>query len=271
MLRVWHVLRRLRRERYDCVLTLRRDLDDALFARLCGGRRTVGFYARRTKPFLSGWEHFRPDRHTVENHLRLMTQLGCEPDGLTPRVSVTSDSASRIDALLAGTSPEQPLLGLAPFGSSEAKSWEAGRTAALIDSLPKAGVVLLGGPEDRPRAATVCSRTSAPAIDLVGRTSIPELCDILRRCRLLVCVDSGPMHLAGALGIPTVALFGHEDPGLWGPYGETPHRILRAANGSGRASPQAISVGMVLEAVSDLLEATGGPPDHAPAHVEESL
>ncbi len=265
---VWQVMRRLRRERYDYVLTLRRDLDDALFARLCGGRQTFGFYARRTRPFLSGWEHFQSDRHMVENHLRLMSRLGCEPDGLTPTVFATSGDPKRIDSLLAHAAPRRPLVGLAPFGSSAAKKWETSRSAALIDSLPNMGVVLLGGPGDREEARSVRSRASAPVIDLVGQTSIAELCDILRQCRLLVCVDSGPMHLAAALGIPTVALFGDEDPRLWGPYGDTPHRILRAANGSGPVSIQDISVGMVLTAVHELTEATRAVSGHSVAQVE---
>lgn len=266
--RVWQVMRRLRRERYDYVLTLRRDLDDALFARLCGGRRTLGFYARRTRPFLSGWEHFQPDRHTVENHLRLMSRLGCEPDGLTPTVFATSGDPKRIDSLLAHAAHQRPLVGLAPFGSSASKSWETSRSAALIDSLPRMDVVLLGGPGDREEARAVRNRACAPVIDLVGQTSIPELCDILRQCRLLVCVDSGPMHLAAALGTPTVALFGDEDPRLWGPYGQVPHRVLRGGNGSGRASPQGISVGMALKAVHELIEATRAASSHSVAQVE---
>jgi len=256
---VWLMARRLRRERYDYVLTLRRDLDDAVFARLCGGRHTLGFYARRTRPFLSGWRDFRPDLHTAENQLRLMALLGCERDGLRPTVACTSGDPQRIDALLGDAAGERTLIGLAPFGSSETKTIPASQAGALIDALATsmpARLVLLGSAADRPRADAVLGAASAPVVDLAGRTTIPELCDVLRRCRLVVCVDSGPMHLAAALGVPTVVLFGGEDPVLWGPYGDAPHQVLRVLDARRRAAVRAIPLEMVLAAVRELLQTT---------------
>jgi [protein-PII] uridylyltransferase len=78
----------------------RRDLDDALFARLCGGRQTIGFYALRTRLLLSGWIRLQPERHLVENLLRLMTLLGCEAERLCPAGACTSGEPERMDALL---------------------------------------------------------------------------------------------------------------------------------------------------------------------------
>ena len=266
----WRMARCLRTERYDYVVTLRRDLDDAVFARLCGGRKTLGFFARRTRPFLSSWVRFEPDRHLVENQFRLMALLGCEADGLSPMVSCTSGDPERIDALL-GADAREPIA-LAPFGSSEAKTWDISQLAlvirALAEQMVEASIVLLGGRADRSRADAVLARTTAPVIDLVGRTSIPELCDVLRRCRALLCVDSGPMHLAAALGVPVVALFGNEDATIWGPYGGASHRIVRALDG-GRAPLRATSVRAVLQAVQELLEVNEGAsvPPPQPAEV----
>jgi ADP-heptose:LPS heptosyltransferase/glycosyltransferase involved in cell wall biosynthesis len=269
---VWRVLRRLRRERYDCVVTFRRDLDDALFARLCGGRQTLGFYASRTRPFLSGWARVERDQHLVENQLRLMGLLGCDGSGLRPAVYCTSGDPQRIEALLGAGTGQRARIGLAPFGSSGAKTWDVSQLALVIDALAKqmveASIVLLGSRADRSRADAVLERTTAPVIDLVGQTSIAELCDVLRRCGLLVCVDSGPMHLAAALGVPTVALFGSEDATMWGPYGEAPHRVARALDRRGRAPLCAASVRAVVEHVQELLQVSEGAAVRPPQPAE---
>ena len=265
------MMRRLRRERYDYVITLRRDLDDALFARLCGGSETLGFYARRTRPLLSRWVRFQPRKHTVDNHLRLMSLLGCEADDISPTVTCTAEGGEEASSLLAEAGEERPLIGLAPFASSEAKTLDPSRAAALIDRLSETlqvQVVLLGGCADRANAADILSRAAGPAINLVGRTRIPALCDVLRRCSLLVCVDSGPMHLAAALGTPTVAIFGEEDPASWGPYGGASHRVLQAAAGNGQARSPDIPDDMVLAAVWQLLKAGAGAAKQQQDHVE---
>lgn len=254
------VLQQLRRQRYDYVIIPRRDLDDAVFARLCGGRRTMGFFAQRTRSLLTDSLPYAAERHIVENHLRLTALLGCDADGLLPAVHCTSGDMEHIEALLGQGSDARMLVGVAPFASSERKTLSSGRAAALIDALWQtvgASIVLLGGPGDRARADMVLGRTTAPVVDLVGGTDLPELCDVLRRCHLLVCVDSGPMHLAAALGVPTVALFGGEDPVTWGPYGAAAHRGLQSLDARGRPSVDAIPVEAVLAAVGDVLGESG--------------
>jgi ADP-heptose:LPS heptosyltransferase/glycosyltransferase involved in cell wall biosynthesis len=255
-----NVLRRLRRERYDFVITPRRDADDAAFARLCGGRRTAGFSALRTRPFLSDRVRFRSERHTAENYLDLATLLGCRVNGQQPFITCTTGDLEQTDALL-GEAAGETLVALAPFGSSEAKAWPVARAAALCDALGASGmqVVLLGDGAARNRADALAQRTDGRLINLAGETSIAQLCDVLRRCRLLVCVDSGAMHLAAALGVSTVALFGAEDPALWGPYGDVPHRVVRARGSDGRYSIKAVAVEPVLAAALELLDTIERP------------
>lgn len=185
-----------------------------------------------------------------------MTLLDCSTEGLQPEICCSAGDSGA--AHLLGS--RDPALAIAPFASSEPKTLSAAHTAAIIDALSaQAGVpiALLGGPADRKRADEAISRASTSVIDLVGRTGVPELCDVLRRCRLLVCVDSAPMHLAAALGTPAVALFGGEDPALWGPYGDTPNRVLQARDRRGLPSVQAIEPGRVIDAVRELLADTG--------------
>jgi heptosyltransferase-2 len=120
-------------------------------------------------------------------------------------------------------------VGLTPgaaFGS--AKRWLPDRYAAVGDRLARGGarVVILGGAADAPVAERIAAAMRTPPLSLCGKTGLPELVGALSRLSLLVTNDSGPMHLAAALGVPLVAVFGPTDWRETAPLGE-PQRLLR--------------------------------------------
>src|SRR2546427_4116710 len=86
---------------------------------------------------------------------------------------------------------------------------------------------LIGGRDERPVGKQVMRAMQTAPIDLIGQTTLKELIALLRRARLLVTNDSGPMHLAAAVGTPVIALFGPTDPARTGPYGAG-HTVLRS-------------------------------------------
>ena len=143
------------------------------------------------------------------------TSLACPPDW-----------AGRAEALLPGA---ERWIGLNPgafFGP--AKRWIPERYAALADRLVrKAGVrvAVLGAAADRPVAEAIAGAMREPPTVLCGQTTLGELAAVVRRLALLVTNDSGPMHLASALGVPVAALFGPTDWRETAPRG--PHRLLR--------------------------------------------
>jgi heptosyltransferase-2 len=109
-----------------------------------------------------------------------------------------------------------------------AKRWLPERFAAVADTLADRGarIVLVGGAAERPVGAAIAAQMRAPARVLCGETTLPELVGVLARLRLLVTNDSGPMHLAAALGVPVVAVFGPTDWRETHPLGEA-HRVVR--------------------------------------------
>jgi heptosyltransferase-2 len=110
-----------------------------------------------------------------------------------------------------------------------AKRWVPERYAEVGDRLVKdagASVAILGGADERPVAEAIASAMQARAAILAGRTTLPELLGVLSRLSLLVTNDSGPMHLAAALGVPLVAVFGPTDWRETAPFG-APHRLVR--------------------------------------------
>jgi len=123
-----------------------------------------------------------------------------------------------------------PWLGLNPgaaFGA--AKRWLPERYAAvgeLVSRRAGGKVAILGGPAERPLADAIAAGMRAPVRVLCGETTLPELVGVLSRLRLLVTNDSGPMHVAAALGVPLVAVFGSTDWRETAPVGESA-RIVR--------------------------------------------
>jgi heptosyltransferase-2 len=135
--------------------------------------------------------------------------------------------AARGAALLEG---DGPWIGLNPgafYGT--AKRWAPERFATLGDLLARrtgATIAILGGSAERPLGEAVAASMRVPARVLCGETSLPDLVSVLSRLKLLVTNDSGPMHVASALGVPVVAVFGPTDWRETPPSGE-PHRVVR--------------------------------------------
>ena len=128
-----------------------------------------------------------------------------------------------------------------------------------------ARLVLTGGPDEVDLVGSVASLAGVPVLNLAGRTDLPTLAALARRCAVFVCPDSGPMHLAAVLGTPTVGIYALDEdfPDRWAPLG-APARIVRP---SGRCCPpgcrkatcpdfhcyRAVPTEQVVQAVRDLL------------------
>jgi ADP-heptose:LPS heptosyltransferase len=117
------------------------------------------------------------------------------------------------------------VIGVFPGGNARSRRWEPDRFADLVRRLAKPGqrVVVFGGPTERELTARVAGNA---AVDLGGQTDLAQLASGIASCDLLVTNDTGPLHLAAAVGTPTVSLWGAGDPTVTGPLGAG-HRMLR--------------------------------------------
>jgi len=170
--------------------------------------------------------------HMVRYYLDLIAGLGWKTYPAEIRLTVTPSEKARGRDLLtaAGLDPERPLAILNPGASfGPAKRWPADRFAALARILQERHgleIAVTGGAEDRPLAQVVQSAVSRPAADLTGRTNLRELLGVIRSAAVFVTNDTGPMHMANALGVPVVAVFGPTDPAVTAPYHE-PRTVLK--------------------------------------------
>jgi len=119
---------------------------------------------------------------------------------------------------------------LVPGAGAPVKLWRPEAFAQVGDELARrhgARVVITGTAGERPLAEEIAGRMRQPALVAAGETTLGQLAALLGRCRVVVGVDSGPMHLAVAQGVPTVHLFGPVDPALFGPWGDPErHRVV---------------------------------------------
>lgn len=200
---------------YDEALLLPNSFNVAWIARRAGVPERWG-YRHDFRSLLLTRAVPPPSRvHQAAFYQRLTTALGFPAGPMEPTLSVSQEQREQGESLLAarGWDPRTPLIAVAPgaaFGS--AKRWPSDRFAGAIDAASRMGAraVLVGARADMAAAREVCSRLapSAAPIDLVGATTLTELAAVLVSCRVLLTNDSGAMHLAGALGVNVVAVFG---------------------------------------------------------------
>jgi heptosyltransferase-2 len=222
----WQVLWGLR-GRFDLALILPNSMESALGIWLAGVPVRVGYDADVRRPFLTrsvaGRRHLS-GLHTVYYFLGLLTTFGEVTSFTPPRLSVAFPELQAASELLAAAAlpASGPWVGLSPGAAyGPAKRWPPERFAALATALQEefdARIVLLGGPQERPMANMLKDHFQGLSLDLVGRTDLRRAMGLLSQLKLLITNDSGLMHVAAALGVPLIALFGSTDPVATGPF-----------------------------------------------------
>ncbi|NWF52023.1 MAG: lipopolysaccharide heptosyltransferase II [Nitrospirae bacterium] len=217
------LLRELRRERYDIVIDLQGLLRSGIITRATGSRVRIGFKeAREGSRFfytlkIAGGKNI----HAVDRYLRVAASLGCDikevcfpfPLSFTAEVR-TPDSQLNEDYAV-----------VAPGARWKTKRWSSKKFGELASHLPIKTVVI-GGRGEKGTANEVVEYSKGMSLSLAGKTDLKGLIEIIKGARFMISNDSGPMHIAAALGIPVFAIFGPTDPARTGPYGEG-HTIIR--------------------------------------------
>jgi heptosyltransferase-2 len=258
----------MRAMRPDAAVLLPNSFESALAARRWGARIRLGYDADLRRGLLTHvLELPSPRQHQIDEYSGLLEAVGIPPRPGLPEWHLPDDGAaeSAVTALLAeaGCAGVGPLIGLhlgAAFGSS--KLWPPGSYADLAARLRERGLepVLIGSGADIPMAGAVSALAGEPIASTVGRDHPEMLPRLLARFECLVSSDTGVAHLAAALGVPTVTLFGPTDPRLTAPRG----RSASIVEGRAPCAPcflprcpidhvcmQAISVASVADAVDE--------------------
>jgi heptosyltransferase-2 len=223
------IVRRIRAGHYDLAVVLPNSFQSAMWVALAGVQRRAGYNADRRGFMLTHKVAPRADvesAHQVYHWLTMVAEtIGAKGSAKAYHLDVNVQSRDRMRAWLAKRRrrPERPLIALAPVAAyGPAKEWPVERYAELADLLAErheAECVLVGGIDDREQCERIAAQCKRGAIVAAAETTVGELIGLLSQCHGFAGNDSGCMHLAGALGVPTVAIFGSTNPGRTGPMG----------------------------------------------------
>ena len=239
----------------DVVLDPQGLVKSAVWAGLSRCQRRIGFARAHRAEALPGLfysETVQPPsdiRHVVDLNLALLTALGIDPPwGDQPDGRF----------LLAGDPPppgpaDRNRVALLPSTGSRAKTWPAERYAAFTRRCLSAGlrVLVVWGPGEE-RLAARLTDGAPPGLALAPPTTLPELAAILARCAAVVGGDTGPLHLAASLGVPTLGIYLATDPARNGPRGGRTRAVRADSDRNGPA------VDEVFDALLDMLHAAPG-------------
>ncbi len=214
-------LREIREQSYDLVIDMQGLWKSALAACTARGGRRIGpsFNREGTRLVYSSVAGPRNrNRHAVEEAMDVVRHLGLPV--LDPVFPVSFPS-QKIEE-------PRPRVALVPFSRWPSKNWPSSSFLKLGKELREqmnASIFVVGGPNDAAECNTMAKQLFAR--NMAGKLSLPELGGFLGEMDLVVSNDSGPMHMAAAVGTPVLALFGPTDPVRTGPYGDV-HRVLIA-------------------------------------------
>ena len=228
-----HLLREVREYRYDLVIDLQGLFRSGIMVGLSRGERKIGMIGAREG---GGWfinEKPVPvdyAQHAVDRYLQVAEYLGCNVTPWQGHIPVRNADKGKINLLIGNEGAgKRPIVVINPMARWETKLWQTAGFAALADRLYdelSCRIIFTGSRQDRAIIDEIAGRMKGTPINLAGRTSLKELAYLYTLCSVLITTDTGPMHIAAAMGCPVIAIFGPTDPVRTGPYG-LGHEVIR--------------------------------------------
>jgi len=284
--------------RFDVAFLPRREADyyhGTYLMYFSGARRRVAYSEKvsaRKQALNAGFDAMLTDtilpahaKHEVEHNLDVLRILGGKVEDTGLEIWLDEGDRSFAARYLEdrGIRPGEELVGLAPGARWGKKRWPIFRFAEVAQGLSgehHACFVVVGGPEDRPLGKRLEAELGAMVVNAAGRTTLRQAAALLERCQLTITNDSGPKHLAAAVGSPVVEISWHaeegdeansESPVFFGPWG-VPHAVVRPEHslapcrGACESDKPHCILGVqadqVIEAASSLLQARADAPVH---------
>ena len=203
---VFQLIKTLRKKRYDLIVDLRTD---------------GVAYLLRAKKRLTKWGHKAYGPHAVQDLISIIDKVNPEkiiPDTKTWIDGIHTEQAERLTAKLSG----KRWLAIGPGANWPPKVWASKNFAQVANSLHEKidAVIIIGGPGDADYSQQAIEKLDLPYLDLTGRTDLLTACAVLKKCCLFIGNDSGLGHLASAVGIPSITVFGPGQPERYHPWSE---------------------------------------------------
>ncbi|MDP2044567.1 MAG: glycosyltransferase family 9 protein, partial [Candidatus Omnitrophota bacterium] len=222
---------RLKKKKFDLAIILHPVNRAHLLTFLAGIPERLGYNLKLGFLLTRGKEHTKQEglKHEAEYNLDLLGELGITGNARDLFMPIRDESEQWVKDLFEkeGIGGADKLLAINPGASCPSKLWPAGSFAEVAGELARRynfKILILAGPKDMLLADQIARKIKGKTINLAGRTSVSQLASILKRCVLFISNDSGPVHIACALGTPVISIFGRNQAGLsprrWGPLGK---------------------------------------------------
>lgn len=227
ILGMWRMARKLAPMGFDLCVSMNFALRGAVVAWIAGIPNRLGYDAQHAKFFLTMAASHERDgiKHETLNHLEVLRPLGIDDKGADASLSMEvpeSAKASLEKKRQEHHIPEDGYLAICPIGSYDRKNLPLATAAHVLRHFSqRRAIFLIGGKTEASRLEEIARLAELPRNNvLAGALTLPELAAFLEKASCLITVDTGPLHIAQAVGCRTVAVFGPTDPVVWGPRGE---------------------------------------------------
>lgn len=232
-LKTWQLLRKLKSDKYDLAIVVNADWRKAMLAKFAGIAWRIGADKKKSVFFLTDVVSCTddPKKHTVSYNLDLLKTLGTKENEVKLEVFINDETRHWADNFLRGHNirGENILIGIHPGAGHQARIWPANNYVKLIEKLieNKRVKILLFDSKADGQAQEIAKNINHSALINVGNISVLQMAALFNKCRCVIAQDSGPMHLATAVGAKVVAIFGPSNHWRFGPYGND-HTIVRS-------------------------------------------
>jgi predicted lipopolysaccharide heptosyltransferase III len=230
--------KRLRQYRFDLSINLRTGDRSAILSFLVGARQRISFYAHDGQLWQNrAFTHlnlidYEVGQYVADYYSSLLGAYNIRTQHNVPQMNVPSEKLKKVQELFfeKHIPGNRPIIALQPFSIWQYKEWGNTKYIQLIHHITsKYGlpVIITGSPDERTRASALAADCGPRAFNLAGKTTIGVFAALLKSCGLFIGVDSAGMHIAAAVGTPTVCIFGPSSAASWAPRGPQ-HKIVHS-------------------------------------------
>jgi len=220
----------LRKKKFDLAIILHPKNSAHLLSFLAGIPKRVGYDKKLGTLLTTKIPHTKQFglKHEIDYTLDVLRYIGIKPNDRSLYVPLNKSSEEKIADIFNknGISEDDVVVTIHPGASCRSRRWNLRSFTKVADALAnKYGVkiVIIAGPEDKIFGDEVAQRMTVKPLNLSAKTAVSDFISILKRSKLFISNDSGPVHIACAVGTPTISIFGRNDRGLspmrWGPVG----------------------------------------------------
>ncbi len=219
------LIMRLRKEKFDLIIDLQGLFRTSSLGWLSGCRRRIGPDSGREFSRLFYTKSVKQDRdsiHVVDYYLKIAAAAGASANNVEFVLPTNAEADEKVNSLLAGAGVNEKGYGVfIPGSAHQDKFWPVCRFAKLADRIASKfglSIIAAGTAAEKTLVQQIHEKFNATVINLCGKTSLAELISLLRRAKIVISNDTGPGHIATALGVPLVMIFGRSNPARFAPY-----------------------------------------------------